>query len=415
MQRAIRTLAALQHVLFLALSVLGLGRGLATGAHPAAAFGTTALLLVWYSAGVLTTLRDGGHREEVLGPRPGRWGVVWLLGLTVCWLATVAASGENVWIAFPLWLLAGHLLPLGWAIAYAVVVLGVVVIRPWHLTGALTMAGVVGPTIGAAFALVVSRGQVHLVREALERQLLIASLVTAREETETLHAELATAQREAGALGERARLARDIHDTLAQGFSSIVLLARAGRGADDPERWWESLGRIEETARDNLGSAREVVAELTPADVTESGLVAALDRLLDRLATDTGIRTELHVDGDLRGLPTAVEVALLRTAQGALANVRRHARANRVGVSLSAGEDAVLLDVVDDGVGFDPGALPATPAVPGRGGYGLLSTRARLRELGGRLEIESAPGEGTALSAQVPLSATRPPDPSEAT
>ena len=93
----------------------------------------------------------------------------------------------------------------------------------------------------------------------------------------------------------------------------------------------------------------------------------------------------------------------MRTTQGALANVRRHARASRVVVSLSEIGDSVRLDIVDDGIGFDPAAVSARPTAPESGGYGLRSTRARLRQLGGGLDIESGQGEGTALTAHVPL------------
>ncbi len=102
-------------------------------------------------------------------------------------------------------------------------------------------------------------------------------------------------------------------------------------------------------------------------------------------------------------LPTAYEVALLRVAQSALSNTARHARARHVEVTLDRADDAVVLDVVDDGTGFDPAGLPADLPDPAAGGFGLAAMRARLRELGGTLTIESAPGEGTALSARLPL------------
>ncbi len=122
----------------------------------------------------------------------------------------------------------------------------------------------------------------------------------------------------------------------------------------------------------------------------------------------------MQVSGDPVALPTDVEAALLRVAQSALANVERHAAATRVAVTLSflagaaAGEEAVALDVVDDGRGFDPEALPApSDDVPGgtSGGFGLVAMRARLAELGGTLSVESAPGAGTAVAAWVPLGA----------
>jgi len=190
------------------------------------------------------------------------------------------------------------------------------------------------------------------------------------------------------------------NDTLAQEFSSIVLLARAAQARDDSDLR-ALIGQIEATARAGLTESRRVVAALAPADLADAGLAAALGRLVDALGEQTGVDAQLRIHGDLGGLPTGVEVALLRTAQGALANVRRHAQASRVVVSLTATDESVRLDVVDDGVGFDPTSTP--PATPNEGGYGLIAGRNRLRELGGTLDIESAPGEGTALSASVPL------------
>ncbi|GAA5167295.1 two-component sensor histidine kinase [Ornithinimicrobium tianjinense] len=399
----IRRLALVQHVLFGALVVIGVWRALATGAHPAALSGATALLLLWYAVGAHRAASGPGgapHLSSVgTAPRrvgPGGW---WFLGLVVCWLLTVAVSPELIWVAFSLWLLAAHLLPLRLGVAVSVLVLAVVVLRPWP--GGLTVAEVVGPAVGMVFALALSRGQQLLVRDGLERERLVASLVAAQEESELLHAELAEAQRSAGVLAERTRLSRDIHDSLAQGFSSILLLARAGVATQDAEAGRRLLTQIETSAADGLEEARRVVGALAPAPL-ESGLVEALRRLVARVQEETGVAGEVRVEGDVAALPPVVEVALLRVAQSALANVRQHARAGQVVVTVAEVEDSVRLDVVDDGLGFDPATLTEAPDVA-RGGYGLRASRQRLRELGGGLDIESEPGGGTAVSASVPL------------
>ncbi|MDV3223321.1 sensor histidine kinase [Intrasporangium sp.] len=401
MPQALRNLTVLQHALFTVLTIVCAVRALATGAAALPALGITAALLAWYVAGAATAHLQPGDAAD--RGRPTRVVVLWLCGLTALWLALVAISHEYVWIAFSLWLLAGHLLVGWWGAGYVALTLAVVVLVPWWATGGASTPGVLGPTIGAVFALFVSRGQMQLVREATQRQRLVRSLVAAQEETEILHSELARTQRESGALAERARLSRDIHDTLAQGFSSILLLARAGRAARDEAQVGDLLGQIEESAAANLDEARRVVGALAPRDLEGAGLPAALRRVLDTLAAETGLRTELRVEGEVAGLPTSIEVALMRTAQGALANVRLHANASRVVVSLSDLGDSVRLDVVDDGTGFDPGPLTWPPSSVPAGGYGIPSIRARLREIGGGLDIESAPGEGTALSAHVPL------------
>ena len=323
----------------------------------------------------------------------------WLLALTGIWIVLVILSPENVWIAFSLWLLAGHFLPLTGAIAYSSIVLAVVIGAPWLAHGMPSLPEVLGPSIGAVFAIAVSRGQIQLVRDAVERQRLLDSVIAAQAETEELHAELAAAQREAGALAERTRLSRDIHDTLAQEFSSIVLLARAGR-----RRTGRVAGHrraIETTAHAGLTESRRVVGALAPTDLEDAGLPAALRRLTTALTEQTGIAATVLVDGPLPPLPTGVEVALLRIAQGALANVRQHAQASRATLSLNGTDDMVQLQVSDDGVGFDP--EQRVRVSPAQGGYGLAASRARVQERGGTLTIDSAPGAGTTVTAAVPL------------
>lgn len=388
-------LAVVEHLVLLALVAVSVVRGRLDGANPWLLGLGGLALLVWYAAGLPPSRRLLGLRL------PTRW---WLGGLVVIWLLLLVLTRESVWIAFPLWLLIGHFLPLREASAWAVVVLVAVLVSPLRGGGTLAVADVVGPVIGALVALAIAGGQQQLVRDAIERQRLVDSLVRAQREAAVLHEELAAEQRSSGILAERTRLSRDIHDTLAQGFSSILLLARAGRARADPEHLHDLLAQIEASAAAHLGEARRVVGALAPKDLESQGLPAALRRQLDALGELSGIRTELHVDGDLTALPTATEVALLRTAQGALANIRQHADAHRVVVTLTDAGDAVRLDIVDDGTGFDTAAWGSRePSAPAAGGYGLRAMRSRLRELGGELHVESERGEGTALSAQLPV------------
>ena len=417
-----RSVALVQHALLGILLVLGLVRAVLDGTAVLPLVLGSVLFALWYVVWVVDVLGVAPTRRS--SPRRP---ALWLLGLALGWGALVLVSHEFVWIAFSLWLLAGHLLGLGPAIGLSLVVFGVVIWAPTLATGEQPgAAGVIGPAIGALFALALSRGQQSLVREAVERRRLVASLLRAQAESDRLGAELAAAQHESGILAERTRLSREIHDTLAQGFSSILLLARAAPppdasracgalGAGEPGsatmRRGELLRQIEECAAENLLEARRVVGALAPDHLEGSGLVAALRRILDAVSTQTAVGTELRVEGEaggsVDGLPTAVEVALLRAAQGALANVRQHSHASRVVVTLTDAGDSVRLDVVDDGRGFDAAAWAlAPPSPPELGGYGLRSSRARLRELGGGLEIESRPGSGTALSAYVPLRVT---------
>lgn len=411
----LRNLTRLQHVLFAALVGIGLGQGWRGGAAAAPLLLSALALSLWYVVGA----RRSGHPSVPAHGRPGstadpervavisRYAVIWLLVLTLLWVVCVAVSSSFVWVAFALWMLAGHLLGLGWAAGYSVAVLAVTVLAP-PLEGAeWTVAGIVGPVVGALFALALSRGQVQLARDAFQRARLVDSLLRAQRESAALQEELLVAQREAGALTERTRLSRDIHDTLAQGFSSILLLSRGAATTGDGPGLRRLLHRIEQTAATNLEESRRVVAALAPQALSDAGLAAVLRRALDDLSADTGIQGELRIEPGLPQLGTTQDVALLRTTQGALANVRQHARATRVVISLSLAGEQVRLDIVDDGVGFEPSRVAAHPSDVARGGYGLASTRARLTELGGGLTIESAPGEGTAVSAHLPMLSPR--------
>lgn len=403
----IRRLAFVQHALFVVLVAVGVGRAADTDAPMGLLLVSTVLLLIWYAVGARRAAsgpaRAPHTSSPATGPRPNRGGW-WLLGLVACWLLAVAASPHMVWVAFSLWLLAGHLLPLRVGIGTSLLVLAVVIGRPWHV--GLSMAEVIGPAVGMVFALALSRGQQLLVRDGIERERLLSSLVAAQEEAEILHAELAQAQRSAGVLEERTRLSRDIHDSLAQGFSSILLLARAGAATEDPSAGRRLLAQIETSAADGLDEARRVVGALAPKPL-ESGLAEALRRLVQRLEDETGVCGQVRVEGDVTSLPPVVEVALLRVAQSALANVRQHSGAGNVVVTLAEAEDSVRLDIVDDGHGFDPAAVLREGDGGhdlSRGGYGLRASRQRMRELGGGLDVESEPGGGTAVSASVPRS-----------
>jgi signal transduction histidine kinase len=205
---------------------------------------------------------------------------------------------------------------------------------------------------------------------------------------------LAAAEHSAGVLAERERLAREIHDTLAQGLSSIQLLLRAAERAlpDRPDTAGRHVERARSEAQHNLAEARRFVHALSPPDLERGSLPAALERLC---ANQSGPAVRFHVEGEPVAMPMPHEVALLRIAQSALANTVQHANATRAELTLSYMDTRVALDAVDDGVGFDPATLPAGGV---DGGFGLGAMRARARSLGGTLSVESAPGKGTALS-----------------
>jgi signal transduction histidine kinase len=219
-----------------------------------------------------------------------------------------------------------------------------------------------------------------------------AQLETALAENAGLHAQLLAQAREAGVLDERARMAREIHDTLAQGFTGIIAQLEAAR--QNPHQWRRFADQAQAVARENLSEARRSVRALRPAQLEGAHLPEAITGMSERWARTTGVTVGVETTGEPKPMLADVEVALFRVAQEALTNVAKHAKASRVGLTLSYMDDVVLLDVRDDGVGFEPGAA--------NGGFGLSSMRQRLLRVAGSLAIESSPGEGTAVNASVP-------------
>jgi two-component sensor histidine kinase len=226
--------------------------------------------------------------------------------------------------------------------------------------------------LGLAFSVVFGTWISRIIEQSRERAQLIERL-------EAAQAELAEVSRQAGTLAERQRLAGEIHDTLAQGLTSIVMLLQATDAeiGPDPAEARRHVGLATQTAREGLAEARAMVAALTPAHLDTGPLHEALGRLADRIGAELGIAVRFEVCGPARPLPANAEVVLLRAAQEALANVRKHAHASDVRVILSYQPHAVRLDVRDDGAGFDPERV--------NGGYGLRGMRSRILQVGGSL------------------------------
>ncbi|GAA1816735.1 sensor histidine kinase [Actinomadura chokoriensis] len=378
---AMRLLAWAMHGTFLVLLAIALARSLRDG--PVLAGGL--LLGALYAAGVVHGTR---HR-----PRPGP-ARAWLALLTAGWAALALASPAYVWLAFPLFFLYVHLLRLAWALPGVVLLTAAAIgAVAWHGDG-ITLAEVLGPSVGAAVATLMALAYQALYRESEERRLLIDDLVRTRER-------LVRAESDAARLTERERLAREIHDTLAQGMSSIILLLRAARRDLDGDRDTARdavrgrLAEAEQAAAENLEEARNFVRELAPPVLERSSLTDALRRITESAAARSTSRIRFEATGTPLPLPTDHEVALVRIAQSALGNAAQHSGAANVGVTLTYLDDAVVLDVYDDGRGFDP-AAPAT-------GYGLRAMRERARALGGTLTVESAVDEGTAVVASLPV------------
>jgi signal transduction histidine kinase len=260
----------------------------------------------------------------------------------------------------------------------------------------------------------------HSDAQSERRKDLVAELSDANRKLEGtlrenagLQAQLVAQAREAGVADERQRMAREIHDTIAQGLAGIVTQLqaadRAGQAGPDSERR-RHLDAAIELARDSLAEARRSVYALRPEALQSGQVRDALNHVARRWAALHRIDAEVTMTGTLVPLPPEAEVVLLRVAQEALANVAKHARATRARLTLSYMEDLVTLDICDDGTGFVTGGSgPAGQPGQGRldGGFGLTGMRERLQEIGGTLEIESEPGSGTVISASLPVSCRR--------
>ena len=384
--------------------------GSADGRWPLVWHAVFSVMLLGFTAAVLAT-RPGAAVSVVcvgLAALLAGWYTCWmvlrpdLVVMSTAWRTTYFTVGAVLW--FSLVTLSPNytnlaVVALGqlfaylrarWAFAAALVVL-LLSLAGFGLDGSLATAGaprwrgISWPVMAGA---------------TLAVALLALCLYSFRELSST-RSELAAAERQAGILGERQRIAGDIHDTLTQGLASIVMLLEAAQAAYQAGQP-EAGRRIEEaarTAREGLQDVRRLVWDLRPEVLERGTLEEALARLTAQLEEQTGMAAQLVVTGEAGALAPQVEVTLLRMAQEALANVRRHAHAQEVTITLSYMEDEVALDVQDDGRGFHPAMLIGASPI---GGLGLTAMRERVESLGGTLTVESTPGEGATVVAQLP-------------
>ncbi|MFB7917999.1 sensor histidine kinase [Streptomyces sp. NPDC056061] len=360
----------------------------------------------------------------VLGSRPTPRSLVWLGVLVAVWMVVVVLAPSFAWCAVPLFYTGLRILPPRAALALVALLTLLVVAAQLRLAGGFDPNLVLAPPAVAAVATAVF---VHMQRQAVrQRELSERQRELSERQRELIddllrtRRELAATERREGTLAERQRLSMEIHDTLAQGLSSQqMLLQAADRTWDaDPATARRHIRTATGIAECNLAEARRFVHDLAPADLAEGGgLEAALRTLAARETAQAQGRLSVrcHVEGEqVEGeqhavLPDRVQSALLRIAQGALANVKEHAHATEAALTLTHLDDQIVLDVADDGQGFVPAG--STERTAGVRGHGLPAMRARLRQLGGTLTIESAPGEGTVLSAAVPLTPAPAPAP----
>ncbi len=340
------------------------------------------------------------HRS--IWDRPVLQVVAYLVGAATLWVLLLLLHEVFFILAFSAYAQVFGFLPSPRSsIPGSVVLTALLAVMQWAGTEDPTPAPFVIAVSAAAAGILLSLWIDAIIGQSQERHRLIGEL-------EATRAELATAERQAGTLEERQRLAGEIHDTLAQGFTSIVTLLEATEAELAPGQATvrRHLGQALDTARDNLGEARRLVWALQPEALERTSLPEALDRLGERLQDEAGVVTRVVVTGTRRPLSTQAEIVLLRAAQEGLANIRKHARASEAVMTLSYVGDRVILDVTDNGCGFDAGAVKGGRGGDLSGGLGLRGLEARLSGVGGALDVESALGEGTVLVAQLPLDGT---------
>jgi len=388
------------HVAFGALAVMaGILTATDSGLSPArrwAALGVLAAACAWYAAFGARQL----HADHSRSWRSYLYVAV-AIAITVG-LTALSPSGALLFcLLYPsIW----TLLPIRPAIAATVVTAvatGGAALGQSGMSGAPLRVAVVIVVGSVLVAVVIGVWISRIINQSKHRAAVIAELAATR-------TELAELSRQAGAMAERERLARDIHDTLAQGFASVLLLLEAADTEIGPASAAARpfLRDARRTAADNLAEARAMVAALGPPDLRDASLPAALGQLIDRIGPELGVEPALTVTGPPRPLAANDEVVLLRATQEALTNVRKHARASQVSVELDYRPDSVRLRITDDGRGFDPAARLA--------GFGLSGMRARVAQVHGTMHVQAGPGAGTTVAVdlpQPPLARRSPEDP----
>jgi signal transduction histidine kinase len=368
---------------YVAMVVLLLFGDEAPATSRAISIGMLTAMALWYAGFGRSAIVD---RDDC-----SRWrGRVFMLGMVALLATGVAFAASTSFALFAVCPLAFMALDLREAI---------LVIIPANLLPVLsslvengfqsTLYGFVpGTLLTITFAVLLGTWVHRIVSQSAERAELINELEASREEVSRL-------SREAGVAAERTRLATEIHDTLAQGFTSLVTLVQAAESEldGDREKARRHLRLAARTARENLGEARALVAGLMPSALGTGSLDEAIRRQLERLAEETPIKATYRVEGESTALPTALEVVLLRAVQESLTNVRKHSGASTVSICLRVNGSAATLRVADDGTGFDT-SRPSD-------GFGLRGLRSRATQVGGSVSVHSG-ASGTTVELEVP-------------
>ena len=340
----------------------------------------SALLGLWYIPFVnISTLR--------IWENPKR-GALYLVPGWAIWGALISLSNQSLMLIGIFLPLVFSRFPIRWSTGITIFqTLGVyflyIMLYPtehWFLIlmiilGLLTISTIMGAFISS------------IIKQSTDRQRLIDDLTRSR-------ANLMKVEREAGRLTERQRLARDIHDTLAQHFTSIIMHLSAAKYSN-PESVQSEVQQAEESAREGLAEIRRIVWDMQPEQIEKASLVEAVEELAARWSAENSVLVKMKVTGTPRSLTSSVETALLRISQEAMHNINKHAQAKNVNITFSFMEDIFVMDIADDGLGFDPSNI--------KNGFGMKTMRGRAEELNGTLTIESERGGGTAIAVSLPI------------
>lgn len=320
----------------------------------------------------------------VLSQRRRPW-ALWMFVLVAVWAVLVIAAPSFAWCSFALFFLCRTAFTGAVAYVAAGAIAAATAAGLFRLSDGTDLTMALGPlAVGALLTLIYDR----IERDAAAQRSLHAAIALAQDQ-------LAASERRAGIIAERERVSREIHDTVTQGLaSSLLLLEAANRTWPDPSAR-QDLVQAGRLLRQNLSETRSLVHDLASPGLDASPLPEALHQAASQYFPGT----RLLVTGQPRPVPPDVRHTLLRVVQSAAANIKLHAAARNATVTLGFLPDTVTLDVYDDGVGFDPVAVaPPSDA----GGYGLRAMRQRVEQLGGVFAVESTPGEGTIVAAQLP-------------
>jgi signal transduction histidine kinase len=321
----------------------------------------------------------------VLAQRRRPW-ALWMFVLVAVWAVLVVSAPSFAWCSFALFFLCRIAFTGAVAYAAAGATAAATAAGLFRLSDGTDLAMLLGPlAVGVLLTLIYDR----IEHDAAEQRRLHSEVSLAQ-------GQLAASERRAGTIAERERVSREIHDTVTQGLASSLLLLEAANRAWPGPASRQDLRQATELLRRNLSDTRSLVHELASPGLDASPLPDALLQAASQYVPDP----RLLVTGEPRAVPADIRHALLRVVQSAAANIKLHASADTITITLGFLPEAVTLDIYDDGTGFDPAAVaPPSDA----GGYGLRAMRQRVEQLGGAFSVESAPGEGTVVAAQLPV------------